>query len=137
MTPQLGLTWLEETDETSVLWAELEMSESSVMGFPQTVSMMQARNYGDGNAAGSAPGGPACPLSPFPVPHPWDCLPIPDATLTPSPVPGSGHSQVSPSVPRHPSPWVSLGLPHSQVSLLLGCPQSVGTRCPSSLGTPK
>lgn len=34
------------------------------MGFPQTVSMMQARNYGDGNAAGSAPGGPACPPSP-------------------------------------------------------------------------
>lgn len=75
MTPQLGLTWLEETDETSVLWAELEMSESSVMGFPQTVSMMQARNYGDGNAAGSAPGFPRVPCPPSLSPIPGTVVP--------------------------------------------------------------
>ena len=42
----MGPTWLEETEETSVLCAELDASESSISGFPQTVSMMQARNWG-------------------------------------------------------------------------------------------
>lgn len=45
--PQLGLTWLEDTEETSVRWAELDTSESSDMGRPHTVSMMQARNCRD------------------------------------------------------------------------------------------
>lgn len=45
--PQLGPTWLEDTEETSVRWAELDTSESSVMGRPHTVSMMQARNCRD------------------------------------------------------------------------------------------
>lgn len=67
VAPQLGLTWLEETDETSVLWAELEMSESSDMGFPQTVSMMQARNCG-GRTQRLSSGG--SPLSRIPSPGP-------------------------------------------------------------------
>lgn len=50
--PQLGPTWLEDTEETSVRWAELDTSESSVMGRPHTVSMMQARNCGDTGGTG-------------------------------------------------------------------------------------
>lgn len=137
VAPQLGLTWLEETEETSVLWAELEMSESSVMGFPQTVSMMQARNYGDGNV-GSAPGTSRVsrppPLVPNPCPQPpRDSLPIPHATFTPSPGPSGtwdipalemalvvlGCPQVSPgiSVPGCPPPCPSYPVvPHLQVA---------------------
>lgn len=50
----MGPTWLEERVETPVFW-ELDMSGSSVMNFPHTISVMQAGHWRERAEVKTAP----------------------------------------------------------------------------------